>query len=102
MDKLSSRLDLVRRNWGMTLEEFGNELGYGKARTAARQVMSRILKGHRNPTLENLKNLQKKDPKVLWKIMQLCVRLSRYRLGIPILIVWLATSARNREVPVVR
>ena len=40
MDTIGNRLNLVRRNWGMTLEEFGHELGYGKAKTAARQVMS--------------------------------------------------------------
>ena len=68
MDEIGRRLDLVRRNWGMTLEEFGQELGFGQAKTAARQVMSRMLKGHRQPTLENLKLLQKKGIDLNWLV----------------------------------
>ena len=68
MDNIGNRMDLVRRNWGMTLEEFGQELGYGQVRTAARQVMSRMLKGHRQPTLENLRYLQQKGIDLNWLV----------------------------------
>ena len=55
MSTLGKRLDQVRQTKEMTLEEFGTYLGYGKGKTAARQVMSRMINDHRLPTLENLK-----------------------------------------------
>ena len=57
----------VGRDWtgtvkrGMSLEELGQFLGYGKAKTAARHVMSRILNDHRKLTLEDLSVLQREE-----------------------------------------
>ena len=58
MNTLGERLDWFRKQKKMSLEELGIFLGYGQAKTAARQVMSRILNDHRKLTLENLEKLQ--------------------------------------------
>ena len=58
MSTIGKRLDKIREVRGMTLEEFGIHLGYGKEKTPARQVMSRMVNDHRLPTIDNLKKLQ--------------------------------------------
>ena len=68
MSTLGKRLDQVRESMGMTLEEFGTYLGYGKKKTAARQVMSRMINDHRLPTLDNLKKLQKDGVDLNWLV----------------------------------
>ena len=52
----------------MSLEELGQFLGYGKAKTAARHVMSRILNDHRKLTLEDLSVLQREGMDLNWLI----------------------------------
>ena len=66
MSTLGKRLDQVRELMGLTLEEFGTYLGYGKKKTAARQVMSRMINDHRLPTFDNLKKLQKEGVDLNW------------------------------------
>ena len=66
MSTLGKRLDQVRQTKEMTLEEFGTYLGYGKGKTAARQVMLRMINNHRLPTLENLKKLQEDGVDLNW------------------------------------
>ena len=65
---IGKRLERVRKTMGMSLEEFGTHLGYGKGKTAARQVMSRIINDHRLPTMENLKQLQNEGIDLNWLI----------------------------------
>ena len=68
MPTIGKRLEKVRQTFGMSLEKFGTHLGYGKARTAARQVMSRIINDHRLPTMENLKQLQNEGVDLNWLV----------------------------------
>ncbi len=68
MSTIGKRLEKVRQTFGMSLEEFGTHLGYGKAKTAARQVMSRIINDHRLPTMENLKQLQNEGVDLNWLV----------------------------------
>ena len=68
MSTLGKRLDQVRQTKEMTLEEFGTYLGYGKGKTVARQVMSRMINDHRLPTLENLKKLQEDGVDLNWLV----------------------------------
>ena len=68
MNTLGERLDWFRKQKKMSLEELGIFLGYGQAKTAARQVMSRILNDHRKLTLENLEKLQKEGLDLNWLI----------------------------------
>ena len=68
MPTIGKRLERVRKTMGMSLEEFGTHLGYGKGKTAARQVMSRIINDHRLPSMENLKQLQNEGVDLNWLI----------------------------------
>ena len=68
MKSVGERLDWYRKNRGMSLEELGQFLGYGKAKTAARHVMSRILNDHRKLTLEDLSVLQREGVDLNWLI----------------------------------
>ena len=68
MKSVGERLDWYRKNEGMSLEELGQFLGYGKAKTAARHVMSRILNDHRKLTLEDLSVLQREGMDLNWLI----------------------------------
>ena len=68
MKSVGERLDWYRKNKGMSLEELGQFLGYGRAKTAARHVMSRILNDHRKLTLEDLSILQKEGVDLNWLI----------------------------------
>ena len=66
MSTIGKRLNIIREWKGLTLEEFGKHLGYGKGRSSARQIMSRILNDHRKPTLQNLKQLQLEGIDINW------------------------------------
>jgi len=68
MRSIGERLDWIREQKEMSLEELGQYLGYGQAKTAARQVMSRILNNHRNLTLEDLSKLQSGGVDLNWLI----------------------------------
>ena len=68
MKSVGERLDWYRKKRGMSLEELGQFLGYGKAKTAARHVMSRILNDHRKLTLEDLSVLQREGMDLNWLI----------------------------------
>ena len=68
MKSVGERLDWYRKKRGMSLEELGQFLGYGKAKTAARHVMSRILNDHRKLTLEDLSVLQREGVDLNWLI----------------------------------
>ena len=68
MPTIGKRLERVRKTMGMSLEEFGTHLGYGKGKTAARQVMSRIINDHRLPSMENLKQLQNEGVDLNWLV----------------------------------
>ena len=68
MSTIGKRLDKIREVRGMTLEEFGIHLGYGKEKTPARQVMSRMVNDHRLPTIDNLKKLQEEGIDLNWLI----------------------------------
>ena len=68
MPTIGKRLERVRKTMCMSLEEFGTHLGYGKGKTAARQVMSRIINDHRLPSMENLKQLQNEGIDLNWLI----------------------------------
>jgi len=52
MSSLGERLNFVRKNKGMTMEEFGKHLGYGQGKTPANQFMSRMFLNYRQPTQE--------------------------------------------------
>ena len=52
----------------MSLEGLGQILRYGQAKTAARQVMSRIIYNHRNLTIEELNILQGEGVDLNWLI----------------------------------
>ena len=68
MNKIGERIDKIRKAKGMTLEEFGNYLGYGKGKSPARQVISRIVNNHRLPSFENLHKLNSDGVDLNWLI----------------------------------
>ena len=68
MRSIGERLDWVREQKKMSLEEFGQYLGYVQSKTAARQVMSRILNNHNRLTLEDLSKLQSGGVDLNWLI----------------------------------
>ena len=68
MNSIGERLDWYRKQKGMSLEDLGQLLGYGQAKTAARQVMSRIINNHRNLTIEDLNILQGEGVDLNWLI----------------------------------
>ena len=68
MRSIGERLDWVREQKKMSLEEFGQYLGYVQSKTAARQVMSRILNNHKRLTLEDLSKLQSGGVDLNWLI----------------------------------
>ena len=43
MDTIGQRLDRIRKLKNMSMEEFGIYLGYGKGKTAPRQIISRMI-----------------------------------------------------------
>ena len=53
MDTIGQRLDRIRKLKNMSMEEFGIYLGYGKGKTAPRQIISRMINDYRKPSLEN-------------------------------------------------
>ena len=68
MNSIGERLDWYRKQKRMSLEDLGQLLGYGQAKTAARQVMSRIINNHRNLTIEDLNILQGEGVDLNWLI----------------------------------
>jgi|TARA_B100000959_G_scaffold284599_1_gene356727 transcriptional regulator with XRE-family HTH domain len=66
MSSLGERLNFVRKNKGMTMEEFGKHLGYGQGKTPANQVMSRMFLNYRQPTQENLIQLSEEGIDLNW------------------------------------
>ena len=68
MESIGERLDWIRDQKKMSLEDFGQYFGYGQEKTTARQVMSRIFSNHRNLTLEDLIKLQSVGVDLNWLI----------------------------------
>ena len=68
MNSIGERLDWYRKQKGMSPEDLGQLLGYGQAKTAARQVSSRIINDHRLPSMENLKQLQNEGVDLNWLV----------------------------------
>jgi len=66
MSSLGERLNFVRKNKGMTMEEFGKHLGYGQGKTPANQFMSRMFLNYRQPTQENLIQLSEEGIDLNW------------------------------------
>ena len=52
----------------MSMEEFGIYLGYGKGKTAPRQIISRMINDYRKPSLENYQKLNNEGVDLNWLI----------------------------------
>ena len=66
MNTVGARIDKIRKVKGMTLEEFGVYLGFGKGKSPARQVISRMVNNHRKPSFENLQQLKSDGVDLNW------------------------------------
>ena len=68
MDTIGQRLDRIRKLKNMSMEEFGIFLGYGKGKTAPRQIISRMINDYRKPSLENYQKLNNEGVDLNWLI----------------------------------